>query len=78
MKPIVTFVALTGLIAGYALADEPTATTGNSLAAVKDILIQIEHQWGDAMVKVMSPPLASALRMIGSSQRRTGAASRSK
>lgn len=51
MKPIITFVALTGLIAGYALADEPTGTAGDSVAAVKDILIQIEHQWGDAMVK---------------------------
>jgi hypothetical protein len=36
---------------GYALADERTGTTGDSVGAVKNILIQIEHQWGDAMVK---------------------------
>lgn len=46
MKRIITFAAFTALIAGYALADERTGTTGDSVAAVKDILIQIEHQWG--------------------------------
>jgi hypothetical protein len=61
MKRIITFATLTALIAGYALADERTDTTGDSVAAVKDILIQIEHQWGDAMVKGDVPAFSQSL-----------------
>src|SRR5215470_5453956 len=33
-------------------AQEGTSAAGDTLSSIKDTLIQIEHEWGDAMVKV--------------------------
>ena len=51
MKRIVAFSLVAGLACGWVCASSALSADQQTDAVVKDTLVQIEHQWGDALVK---------------------------
>jgi ketosteroid isomerase-like protein len=51
MKRILAFGLVASVVVGWISASHALSADEQTDAAVKDALVQVEHQWGDAMVK---------------------------